>query len=138
MAIKPRIALGYLQHTMTAMEWNADTADHIVMLLTQAGFPLITIPKGHRIRIELDTEYEPDGDYDLEEERANLQSGDWGAYVVILERECDCGNYIYVTGLSGVVCEGSFHDGNVYTDMDDIPVGYLRGVACELVAEVDE
>jgi len=123
-----------LQVTMTVREWNADTADHVGLLLRSAGFDTIELPADHQIAIEWDQDYEPDGDYDLEEERRKLISGEYGAYRVFLQRECECGNWITVQSLHGVVVEGSNHDGS-YGTIEGIGDGYLREVACDLMIE---
>ena len=132
-----RQALSALQFSVSINEWNADLRTHLLDLLTQAGFPELVLPDDHQIRIEHDTFYEPDGDYDLEEERQQLANGEWGAYVVTLERECDCGNWVHVGSLAGVVVEGAAHD-NTYGTIEGIGDEYLRHVAAALLSEVGE
>ena len=132
--ITPEQFLSAMRHTVSVQEWNADLSDHVIMLLEQAGAPLIEIPEGHRITIEYDTFYEPAGEYDLEEERRNLASGRWGAYAVLLERKCECGNWNVIESGAGVVVEddGSNHD-NTYEMLAKISDDYLMAVAAELI-----
>ena len=132
--IKKDTTLRYLQATMSIREWNADTADHIVKLLTQAGYPLIEMPEDHQIRIEMDFDYVPDGDHDVADERAKLATGEYGAYRLLLQRECDCGNWVTVDSLSGVVVVGSAHDAE-YGTIEGIPDEYLRSCALDLILE---
>lgn len=132
--MKKSQALSALQFSLSTKEFNADMFEHLVMVLGQAGYPLITVPDDHQILIETDQYYEPDGDYDLEEEREKLASGEWGVYTVSLQRECQCGNWIHVTSLAGVVVEGSWHD-NAYGTLDGICDEYLRHTAAELILE---
>ena len=128
--------LSAIRFTLSVREFNADTLDHLTTLLEQAGMPLITMPENHRIIVEVDSFYEPDGDYDLEEERAKLQSGEWGAYTVLLQKQCECGNWNVIESLGGVVVEGSNWD-NLYHSLDDIPEQYLRECAAELITEAE-
>lgn len=133
----PEQFLSAVRHTVSTHEWNADTRDHFVMLLEAAGAPLIVIPDGYRVNVERDQYYESDGDYDLEEERAKLASGEWGAYAVLLEKRCECGNWNVVQSLSGVVIDNGYAD-NYYSDLDEIPNDYLRSVAAELITEEED
>lgn len=137
MPTPPEQFLSAMRHTMSTHEWNADLSDHIIMLLNQAGAPLIEIPADHRVAISLDEYYESDGDYDLEQERRSLQSGELTAYVVRLEKQCECGNWSVIESLSGVVVETGNAD-NTYDDLDHIPDTYLRSVAAELITEAEQ
>lgn len=127
-------ALRYLQATMSTSEWNGDTADHIVTLLTQAGYPLVELADDQYVLIHRDVYYEPDGDYDLDEERRKLASGELGAYVVTIQRLCECGNYKDGASLSGVVVEGDHHE-STYSTIESIGDQYLREIAFALLTE---
>jgi hypothetical protein len=135
--LKPRQALRCLQATMSTREWNADTADWVMTLLTQAGYGKIELADDQYICVVRDVYYEPDGDYDVEEERAKLATGEYGAYVVILQRLCDCGNFTEIGSLSGIVVEGDYHEAT-YSTLDSISDGYLREVAVDLMLEHGE
>lgn len=73
-----------------------------------------------RIRFtwEYDTDYQPDGDYDLELERRRLESGEWEALGCIAEvpRACPhCGNTLegewdHAASLWGIVVEAGGED----------------------------
>ena len=136
--MRAKHALHAIQHSLSAHEWNADLADHLIMILNQAGYPLFEIGENERVRIEYDTDYVPDGDYDLEEERAKLASGEWSSYMVAVDVKCgDCGNWTnYKASLFGIVVETSNADG-VYDkgELDNISDRYLKQVACELLEE---
>lgn len=129
----PEQALGYLQMAMSTMEWNADTADHIRDLLINVGYPMIEIPDGYRILIDVDEEYGLT-DSDTVEEREKLDSGEWAAYNVDLEKQCECGNWILKQSVGAVVVE-SCNAENTYSELDNIPNVYLRQVAAELITE---
>jgi hypothetical protein len=135
--MRAKHALSAIQHTLSAREFNADTLDHLTMLLTSAGFPLITIGEDERVRIVLDHDYEPDGDYDLAEEREKLSTGEWTAYDVYVDVKCEhCGHWeLYKASLSGIVVETSNADGLYDGEISEIPDEYLRSVACELIVE---
>ena len=137
MTSTPEQFLSAVRHTVSTHEWNADTRDHFVMLLEAAGAPLIEVPDKHRIAISIDEYYVPDGDYDLEGERAELASGQLTAYCVRLEKECECGNWNTVESLSGVVV-ASWNADNTYDTLDNIPDEYLRSVAAELITEQED
>lgn len=130
----PEQFLSAVRFTVTTHEWNADTRDHFVTLLQQAGAPLIDVPDGYRIRVEIDSYYTPDGDYDLERERAQLESGELTPYDVLLEKQCECGNWNVTQSLGGVVVETGNAD-NTYDRLDAIPDSYLTEVAAELILE---
>jgi hypothetical protein len=136
--MRAKHALSAIQHSLSAGEFNADMLDHLTMILTSAGYPLFEIGENERIRIEYDTDYEPDGDYDLEEEHAKLVSGEWSVYMVAVDVKCGhCGNWTkYKASLSGTVVETSNADG-VYDrgELDNISDRYLKQVACELLEE---
>lgn len=127
-------ALSALRFSMASHAWDADLFDHITMLLTQAGYPPITIPDGYRILVEPDAYYEPDGDYDLEEERDKLATGEWSVYSVALQKQCECGSWNVINSLSGVVVETGNEYGT-YDELDEIADPYLKHVACELIVE---
>lgn len=127
-------ALSALRFSMETYDWDGDLFSHILMILTQAGYPPIEIPDGYQIKVEPDYDYVPDGDYDLEEEREKLASGEWSVYVVALEKQCECGTWQYVDSLHGVVVESSNQDG-AYSKLDSLSDSYLKHVACELIVE---
>ena len=136
-AMTPEAFLSAVRHTVSTHEWSADTRDHFVMLLESAGAPLITLPDGYRINVERDSFYESDGDYDVEQERRDLASGALTAYAVLLEKECECGNWNVKQSLAGVVVESEFAE-NYYHDLDSLPDEYLRSVAAELITEEED
>jgi len=134
--LKKSEALRELQILMSTREWSADTADMVRDLLDLAKYPLIQLPSNYQIVIEVDQYYRPDGDYDTEQEQADLNSGKLGAYVVILQKECEFGDWHPVQSLSGVVVEGWNHD-NTYGTFEGIADPYLARVALELLEEED-
>jgi len=133
----PEQFLSAVRHTVSTHEWSADTRDHFVMLLESAGAPLIEIPDGYRVNVEIDSFYEPDGDYDLDAERRDLASGELTAYTVLLEKQCECGSWSVKQSLSGVVVETGNAD-NTYGSLDNIPDEYLRSTAAELITEEED
>jgi hypothetical protein len=136
MATKAQLThtLRTLQVAMTSYEWNADTADYVQSLLTAGGFPPIELPANYQIRIEQDFDYVPDGDYDVAKEARELAAGELGAYRVLLQKECECGNWNTVQSVHGVVVSGSDHD-QEYGTVEGIEDDYLRNVACDLMIE---
>jgi hypothetical protein len=132
-------ALSAIQHTLSAREFDADMLDHLTSILTQAGYPLFEIGENERVRIELDYDYTPDGDYDLEEEARNLADGTWTAYVVMVDVKCKCCGHwdLYKASLHGIVVEtGGEYGVYDHGELDNISDRYLRQVACELLDEV--
>ena len=91
------------------------------------------------IKIVTDEDFVPFGDDEsaIVEETEKIDAGEWTAYGVTLMKKCECCQAWSAAGPSlwGIVIDTVDSDESILTDLTDVPDGYLREIAKELIVE---